>query len=65
MNTKELHINPVWDGAFEIVDIQSGKRMLCGNADKVGERMEAATWPLIEPALKARKPITIKIEYGQ
>lgn len=63
MSTKKLHINPVWDGAFEIVDLQSGKRMTCGNADKVGELMEAATWPLIKPGLEARKAIKITIEY--
>lgn len=63
MNTKELHINPVWDGAFEIVDLQSGKRMTCGNAGKVGEMMEGATWPIIKPALEARKKIKITFEY--
>ena len=37
---------------------------VCDNANDVGEELEELIWPLIAPALKAKKPITITIEYG-
>lgn len=35
-----------------------------GNPDDIGAYLEPMLWPLIEPALKAKKPITITIQYG-
>lgn len=37
---------------------------ICQTRDDVGAELEPMLWPLIEPALKAKKPITITIEYG-
>ena len=37
---------------------------ICETRDDVGEELEPMLWPLIEPALKAKKPITITIQYG-
>ena len=37
---------------------------VCVDADEVGAELEEMIWPLIEPALKAKKPITITIQYG-
>ena len=37
---------------------------ICHNANDVGAELEEMIWPLIAPALKAKKPITITIQYG-
>ena len=55
-------INPAPDGTFEIDNGLCSK--ICSNANDIGAELEEMLWPLIEPALKERKPITIKIEYG-
>ena len=36
---------------------------ICFNPDDVVEQLESMLWPLMAPALKARKKITLKIEY--
>lgn len=38
--------------------------MICQTRDDVCAELEEMIWPLIEPALKAKKPITITIQYG-
>lgn len=35
---------------------------VCRDKHSVGENLESMIWPMIEPALKAKKTITIKIE---
>ena len=61
MNTKELTIKPML-GVFH-VHAPDGRERICENADRVGEAMESALWPALKPALEAKKPIKITIEY--
>lgn len=58
----KVEIYPEPDGTFAF---DNGRQIrVCENADSVGENLEPMLWPLIERALKAKKPITITIQYG-
>lgn len=58
--SKMVEIYPEPDGTFAF---DNGNVIrICGNADIVGENLEQMIWPLIEPALKAKKSITIRID---
>lgn len=58
----KAEIYPEPDGTFAFDNSRVIK--ICHNANDVGAELEEMIWPLIEPALKAKKPITITIEYG-
>lgn len=59
---KSIDIKPLDNGEFLITsDIIGPCGWNCVDADSVGENMEAAIWPLIAPALKERKHITINV----
>lgn len=58
----KAEIYPEPDGTFAF---DNGNIIrVCYNADDVGANLEQMLWPLIGPALKAKKPITITIQYG-
>lgn len=57
---KSIEIKPLDDGRF-LLENSRGAMWNCNDADDIGTFIEAATWPLIAPALKERKPITINI----
>lgn len=58
----KVEIYPEPDGSFAF---DNGKTIrVCYNADDVGANLEPMLWPVVAPALKAKKPITITIEYG-
>ncbi len=57
---KSIEIKPLNDGRF-LLENSRGAMWNCNDADDIGTFIEAAIWPLIEPALKERKPITINI----
>ena len=60
--SSKADIYPEPDGAFAF---DNGKLIrICPDMDSVGESLESMLWPLVEPALKARRPITITIQYG-
>lgn len=58
----KAEIYPEPDGTFAFDNGRVIK--VCDNANDVGAELEELIWPLIEPALKAKKPITITIQYG-
>lgn len=59
---KKVEIYPEPDGTFAF---DNGRKIhICETRDDVGEDMEEMLWPLLEPALRAKKSITITIEYG-
>lgn len=58
----KVEIYPEPDGTFAFDN--SKKIRICEDADDVGANLEPMLWLLIEPALKAKKPITITIQYG-
>ena len=59
-NKVEIYQEP--DGKFAF---DNGRIIrICYNADDVGAQLESMLWPLVEKPLKARKPLTITIEYG-
>lgn len=55
-------VGPRTDGTFLFENGYTKK--VCKDADDVGAELEEMIWPLIAPALKAKKPITITIQYG-
>lgn len=58
----KAEIYPEPDGTFAF---DNGRIIhICYTRDDVGADLEQMIWPLIEPALKSKKPITIKIQYG-
>ena len=57
---KSIEIKPLNDGRF-LLENSRGAMWSCNDADDIGTFIEAAIWPLIAPALKERKPITINI----
>ena len=58
----KAEIYPEPDGTFAF---DNGRLIrICPDRDAIGENLEPMLWPLIEPALKAKKPITITIQYG-
>lgn len=58
----KAEIYPEPDGTFAF---DNGRVIrICYNANDVGAELEELIWPLIAPALKAKKPITITIQYG-
>lgn len=58
----KVEIYPEPDGKFAF---DNGRIIrICYNADDVGAQLESMLWPLVEKPLKARKPLTITIEYG-
>ena len=59
-NNVEIYPEPDGTLAFD-----NGRLIrICPDRDAIGENLEPMLWPLIEPALKAKKPITITIQYG-
>lgn len=60
---KSIEIKPLDDGRF-IMENSRGAYFNCKDADDIGTFIEAAIWPLIAPALKERKHITITIQDG-
>lgn len=58
----KAEIYPEPDGTFAFDNGRVIK--ICHNANDVGAELEELIWPLIEPALKAKKPTTITIQYG-
>lgn len=61
---KSIDIKPLDDGCF-IMKNSRGDSFSCFDADKVGELIETAIWPLIESGLKRRRPISIKVEIDE
>ena len=58
----KAEIYPEPDGTFAF---NNGKIIyICNTLDDVGADLEQMIWPLLEPALKSKKPITITIQYG-
>lgn len=58
MSTVEIYPEP--DGSFAF---DNGRVIrICSDADAVGYNLEEMLWPLMKPALKKRKPITITIK---
>lgn len=58
----KAEIYPEPDGTFAFDNSRVIK--ICHNANDVGAELEEMIWPLIAPALKEKKPITITIQYG-
>ena len=58
----KAEIYPEPDGTFAFDNGRVIK--ICRNANDVGAELEEMIWPLIAPALKAKTPITITIQYG-
>lgn len=60
----KAEIYPEPDGTFAFDNGRVIK--ICKTRDDVGAELEEMIWPLIAPALKAKKPITITItiQYG-
>lgn len=58
----KAEIYPEPDGTFAFDNGRVIK--ICDNANDVGAELEEMIWPLVEKPLKARKPLTITIEYG-
>lgn len=58
----KAEIYPEPDGTFAFDNGRVIK--ICNNANDVGAELEEMIWPLIAPALKVKKPITITIQYG-
>ena len=58
----KAEIYPEPDGTFAFDNGRVIK--ICNNANDVGAELEEQIWPLIAPALKAKKPITITNQYG-
>lgn len=58
----KAEIYPEPDGTFAF---DNGRIIhICNTRDDVGADLKQMIWPLIAPALKAKKPITITIQYG-
>ena len=57
---KSINIKPLDGGRF-MMENSRGAMWNCNDADDIGTFIEAAIWPLIAPALKERKHITIKV----
>lgn len=62
MQTSKAIIRPLSNGTFAFDNGYDVK--VCVDADDAGAELEEMLWPLIEPALKAKKTITITIQYG-
>ena len=59
--SSKAEIYPEPDGSFAF---DNGNVIrICADADSVGYNLEELLWPLMEPALKQRKPITITINF--
>ena len=56
-------ISPGTDGTFLFEN--GGSSKVCKIADDVGAELEEMIWPLIAPGLKARKAITITVQFGK
>lgn len=53
-------ITPNMDGTYKFDNGRNA--VMAANADDAGALLEQQLWPLLEPALKAKKPITITIQ---
>ena len=57
---KSIEIEALDDGRY-LMKNSRGAIFNCKDADDIGTYIEAALWPLIAPALKARKKVTINV----
>lgn len=61
MNTDKVTIEPLEDGRF-LMENSRGAMFNCQDADDIGAYLETAMWNLLEPALKGKKKVTIRVE---